>query len=185
MSKEEPLRLETDRCRLRPVGAGDLDDVYRVFASNPSFLTLREDIAAAPGGYDPVAVRQYWELADLDPDRHLLLAADRETGTTVGLVDFVDRSPADGLPWIGLVMVHRSHQRRGIGSEIVRAMMAHLASMGNPGVRMAVIEGNQPGLGFARSVGFQGYGGAEASTPGASRRVVLMELPLPLSPPES
>lgn len=161
--------------------ADDLEHVCLIFQSNPDFLALREDIAASPGGYDLASVKRYWELATLDPERHLLVAADKETGATMGLVDFVSQSPADGLPWIGLVITHRSHQRLGVGSEALRAVASYLASQEHPAVRMAVTDGNETGLKFAHSFGFADYGTATTPTPGTTRRIVLMELLL--SPP--
>lgn len=170
--------LETDEFWLREVVADDLEDVHLVFESNPGFLALRADIGATPGGYDLASVKQYWEMAALDPQRHLLVVADKETDMILGLVDFVDQSPADGMPWIGLVMIHRSHQRRRVGAAALQAVAAYLASQGHSAVRMAVIEGNKAGLGFARSAGFEDYGSAAIPTPSAARRIVLLELAL-------
>ena len=50
---------------LREVDTGDLQDVHRVFASNPDFLALREEMAP----YDLESVTRYWEVATLDPGR--------------------------------------------------------------------------------------------------------------------
>ena len=165
--------FETERLLLREAERADLPDVHGMFASNPEFLALRDDIAS----YDLAAVTRYWEMATLDPDRHVLVIVDKEAGAPVGLVDFARRSPADGLPWIGLVMTHGHHQGRGVGTEAVRAVTDHLASEGHTAVRMAVVEGNEAGLEFARRVGFEAYGHSAApmGTPG---QVVLLELPL-------
>ncbi len=157
MAHDESLELETDRLQMREVVADDVELLHQVFESNQDFLAFREDIASAPGGYDLASVERYWEMARLDPNRHLLMVEDKATGASVGLVDLVSRSPADGLPWIGLVMTHRSYQRRGVASEAMGAVTAHLATQGHPAVRMAVIEGNEVGLSFARRVGFEGY----------------------------
>ena len=159
----------------------DVEDICAVFASNPDFVALRDNVAAPPGGYDPASVKQYCDGALLDPLRHLLVATDKESGTTVGLVDFVDRSPADGVPWIGLVIIHQSHQRAGAGSSVVQAIASHLASRGHSVVRMAVMEGNESALRFVRHVGCEEYASASVPTRGGSREAVLFELFLPLS----
>lgn len=167
----EPLRLATDRLLLREVGIGDLRELHRVFVSNPEFLSMREEIAT----YDLESVTRYWEAATLDPERHVLLVVHKNTGIVIGLVDFVEQSPADGKPWIGLVMIHRDHQRRGFGTEAVHAVTDLVGSQGHRGVRMGVIADNEAGLAFARRVGFEAFGQAGATAEG-NRRVSLMEL---------
>lgn len=179
MSTSARFQLHSARFELREAEASDLDDIHAVFASRPEFLALREDIAAASPGYDRNAVKTYCDMAMLDPDRHLLVIVDRVTSARVGLVDFVIQSPADGLPWIGLVMTHRAHGRQGVASEAVEALAEYLASQGRRAVRMAVMEASATGLEFAHNVGFEDFGTATAS-PG-NREVVLMELALPWS----
>jgi RimJ/RimL family protein N-acetyltransferase len=169
------MELTTERLQLRDAEAEDLEHVHRAFSSNPDFLELRPDIAAA-GGYDLASVRRYWEGAQFDRVRHVLVVLDGETDETVGLIDFVTESPADGYPWIGLVLVDRDRQRHGIGTEAVGAVAAHLRQQGHAVVRMAVMEGNEAGLAFARSAGFEAV--ADAPTMGPRGRVLLMELDL-------
>ena len=175
LSYPSAMELETERLLLREAEAADLEHIHRVFLSNPDFLELRPDIAAS-GGYDLASVRRYWEGAQLDPVRHVLVVVDGETGKSVGLIDFVTESLADGYPWIGLVLVHRDRQRNSIGTEAVAAVAANLREEGHPVVRMAVIEGNEVGLAFARSVGFVAVTDAPTVSPEA--RVVVMELDL-------
>ena len=172
METGEPLRLGTDRLLLREVDTDDLQDVHRVFASNPDFLALREEMAP----YDLESVTRYWEVATLDPRRHVLLVVHRNTGIAIGVVDFVDQSPADGKPWIGLVMIHGGQQRHGFGTEAVRAVTGFVGSQGHRGVHMAVIEDNETRSAFARHAGFEAYGQAGAAAEGTNRRVALMEL---------
>lgn len=168
----EPLSLNTDRLLLREVDTGDLQDVHRVFASNADFLQLREEIAS----YDLQSVTRYWEAASLDPDRHVLLVVHKNTGIVIGLLDFVDQSPTDGKPWIGLVMIHTGHQRRGFGTEAVHAVTDLVGSRGHHTVRMAVIDDNETGLAFARHVGFEASWRAGTAVEGTNERVTLMEL---------
>jgi RimJ/RimL family protein N-acetyltransferase len=173
------MELETERLLLGEAVAADVEHVHRVFSSNPDFLKLRPDIAAA-GGYDLASVRRYWEGAQLDPVRHVLVVLDGETSETVGLIDFVTESPTDGYPWIGLVLVHRGYQRHGIGTEAVAAVAAHLREEGHPVVRMAVIKGNEVGLAFACSVGFEAVADAPTVGPGAQVLVMELDLSVPL-----
>ena len=166
--------------RLREVTTEDLDEICAVFESNPDFLLLRAEAVASSGGYEPAAVRQYCEGALLDPGRHLLVVADEESRTTLGLVDFIDLSPADDVPWIGLVIVHRSHQRLGAGTAAVQAVAAHLASQGHSVARMAVIKEYEVGLSFVRSLGCDEYATASVLTDHELGSALLFELALPL-----
>ena len=179
MSEDDSPRLETDRFLLRAIARTDLEQVHPVFESNPAFLALREEVATSAEGYDLTALQRYWEGAMLDPARHLLLVADKGTEAVVGVVDFVDESPADGMPWIGLLLIHRDHQRRGVATAVLRAVGAHLVSAGHSAVRMATDDGNEAGLAFLRSVGCQDYGAASIPTMGEDRRALLLELALP------
>ncbi len=172
MTTGEPLRLGTDRLLLREVDSGDLQDLHRVFASNPDFLQLREEIAS----YDLASVARYWEVASFDPGRHVLLVVHKNTGIAIGLLDFVDQSPTDGKPWIGLVMIHQGHQRHGFGTEAVHAVTDLIGSRGHRKLRMAVIEDNEQGLAFARHLGFEAYGQAGAVEEERDEGVALMEL---------
>ena len=169
------MDLKTERLLLRGAETADLGHIHEAFLSNPDFVELRPDIAAS-GGYDLASVRQYWEDAQLDPMRHVLVVVNGETGESVGLIDFVTESLLDGYPWIGLVLVHLDRQRHSIGTEAVAAVAAHLREESHPAVRMAVIEGNEVGLAFASSLGFVAVTDAPTVRPGA--RVVVMELDL-------
>ena len=103
---------------------------------------------------------------------------DRATNSTVGLVDFVEELPADGLPWIGLVIVDHPAQRQGLGSEALTTVIAGLGSASHPTVHMAVMEANAPCLTFAESIGFTAYDTATAATSRGTQSVILMELRL-------
>ena len=167
--------LRTERLVLREAAAGDLDGVRNVFSSNPEFLELRPEIAAA-GGYDLDAVRRYWEGAQLDPVRYLLVICEAQTDETIGIVDFVTESPADGFPWIGLVVIGAGHQRRKYAAEVLAAVGDLLVARGHSVMRMAVIEGDETGVAFAHRAGFETL--MSAPTAWLGRRALLMEYDL-------
>lgn len=175
---DEPPELETTRFRLRPAVAADLEQIHAIFQSNPDFLALRRDIAAVSRSYDLAEVTSYWEQATLQPDRHLLVITNKPTGAAIGLLDFVVESPADGLPWLGLIIVHHMQQRRGVASEALGAVVQHLASRGCPALRMAVTEGNTTGAAFGVSFGFESYATAATPAANAESHIILMELRL-------
>lgn len=168
-------KLKSDRLCLKEATIGDHRRIHRLFASNPSFLSLRRDIADTPTGYDVESVARYCETAMFDAARHLLIAVDRSTDEPIGLVDFVEASPADGHAWLGLILVAGEHHRQGYGSEMVRAICGRLGANGCPKVRVAVLEDNQPGREFLAELGFAPYDAAPIATTPESGPAVLME----------
>ncbi len=173
VTSDDSFGAAADRYWLRDATADDLVDVHAVFASNPEFLALRKDIAAQ-GGYDLASVTRWWEAAALDPQRHLRVVTAESTGVIVGLVDYVDESPADGMPWIGLILVESRHQRHGVGTAALRTTLEELASRGHRTVRAAVMAANETGLGFARHAGFTVIGSSTALA-GTAQHVILLE----------
>mgnify|MGYP001591626937 FL=1 len=167
--------MKSDRRCLKEATIGDPRRIPRIFASNPSFLSLRRDIADSPTGYDLESVARYCETAMFDAARHLLLAEDKSSGEAIGLIDFVEVSPADGHAWIGLILVGGEHHRQGYGAEMVLAICRRLRSTGKADVRVAVLEDNQPGRDFLDRLGFSPYDAAAISTTPESGPAILMQ----------
>ena len=167
--------MKSDRLCLKEATIGDHRRIHRIFASNPDFLSLRRDIADTPTGYDLESVARYCETAMFDAARHLLLAVDKTSGEPIGLIDFVEASPADGHPWIGLILVGGDHHHQGYGSEMVGAICRRLKSTGKSSVRVAVLESNQPGQEFLGRLGFRPYDAAAITTTPESGPAILME----------
>ena len=91
-------------------------------------------------------------------------------GDPVGVLDWLEENPADGRPWIGLVMIRADAQGRGFGTEAAEALLRRL-----PGpVRMGVIVGNEAGLALARRLGLRRVS-AVARQMNAREEVVVYE----------
>ena len=84
----------------------------------------------APGVFDG-PVQQRWTREFLADARHHLIVA-REDGVVVGMVTAVDYVHPDKAPqlWINEIGVAPSHQRRGIGRQLLDAMLAHGRTLG-------------------------------------------------------
>jgi RimJ/RimL family protein N-acetyltransferase len=67
----------------------------------------------------------------------------------------MDENPNDGVPWIGLVMVHAEHQRRGLGAEALRGLADHGRDHGWTRLREGVLGGNDAGMALARALGMR------------------------------
>jgi aminoglycoside 6'-N-acetyltransferase I len=84
----------------------------------------------APGVFDD-PVQPHWTRDFLlDPRHHLVVALDH--GVVVGMASAVDYVHPDKAPqlWINEVGVAPSHQRRGIGRQLLDAILAHGRALG-------------------------------------------------------
>ncbi len=169
---ESPL-IRSPRLVLRELGTADLPSLLPVFLSNPDFLALRGGSGVPPDGYDLETLERDWAVGRLDPLRHQLgMWLEEEL---VGILDYVEESPGDGCAWVGLVMVHADHQRRGLATEALQALSEQAQRDGRPAVRMGVMRDDPSGMAFAGQAGFTSYGTAIATTAAGEQPVVLME----------
>ncbi|MDI3298402.1 MAG: GNAT family protein [Bacillota bacterium] len=168
--------LTTKRLLLRELGAQDLESVLPVFTSNSEYLLMTEGATGTPGYYDLGMLQRDWQIAQQMPGRHMLGAYARGQRDAVAVADFMEASPYDGLPWLGLVEVHRAYQGKGYGGEVMEALLQHFQSeMQWARVRAAVSSRNDGGLAFARRYGFAPYGYDERRSPAGVEQVILLE----------
>lgn len=131
--------------------SAEIAEVAELYASNP-------DYCRAAGEYDPAAIPADRLAADLRAESdveggEVLLARD-ERGRLVGLLCLLDRNPADGRPWIGLLMVHGGVRRRGLGRRLAALAEQRFRARGEDGVRLAVLENTPSSLAFWRALGW-------------------------------
>ncbi|MFB7223466.1 GNAT family N-acetyltransferase [Streptomyces sp. NPDC056227] len=139
---------------LSPLGFSpeELAEVVDLYASNPEYCR-------AAGEYDPENVQADQVEADLREEAgtdgcEVLLALDAQ-GQLVGLLCLLDRHPADGHPWIGLLLVHGSLHHKGFGRLLADLVEERFRSEGRDGIRLAVLENNPSALAFWSSLGWQ------------------------------
>ena len=143
--------FETERLVVRELSDHELEAVLPVYLGNGAYLALTSGFAGEPGRYDLESLERDFALARITPGRHLAGVYARDGGEPVGVLDWLDENPADGTPWIGLVMVRPDRQRHGFGSEAVEGLLERLSGR----VRMGVIVGNEAGLALVRRLGFE------------------------------
>ncbi|MFD9504449.1 GNAT family N-acetyltransferase [Streptomyces sp. NPDC060035] len=132
--------------------AEEIAEVVELYASNPEYCR-------AAGEYDPENIQADRVEADLREEAgtegcKVLLARDGQ-GQLVGLLCLLDRHPTDGRPWIGLLMVHGSFHRKGIGRLLTDLVEERYRSEERNGIRLAVLENNPAALNFWSSLGWQ------------------------------
>lgn len=139
-----------------------LAELTALYASNRDFHALSGDFPD-PDDVRPeqVAAALNEELAN--PDVEVLLARDRAGGRLVGVVITLARhpDPADPDPWIGLLLVEASEQRRGYGRELAGLVEERFRGAGRVGVRLAVLDSNPKGLAFWTALGYEVIGRRE------------------------
>lgn len=131
-----------------------LTELTALYASNHVFHALSGDF---PDPHDIRPEQVARALADelAVPDAEVLVA--RSEGRVVGIGITLHRhpDPADTDPWIGLLMVDAGQQRKGHGRKFVAKIEERLRGDGRDGVRIAVLEGNEAGLAFWGSLGYE------------------------------
>jgi RimJ/RimL family protein N-acetyltransferase len=141
----------TERLRFAEVTEDDLDDLFAIHAGNPEYAALTEGSQGEAGHYDREMLERDWHLGTLQADRHQLIGR-LEDGRAAVWLDLLDRNPNDGHPWIGLLMVDRGLQGRGLGREAAGAAEELLA--GGPAVRAGVIPANDGAVAFWQRLGY-------------------------------
>jgi RimJ/RimL family protein N-acetyltransferase len=163
---------------MRAVEEADLDGLLGVYLSSPEVLAVTEGSAGEPGRYDRgMLERDVW-MSQLDPLRHTHGLFLRGTGACVGVIDWIDEHPDDRCPWIGLVMVHAAHRRRGYAREAVSALAGHGRTAGWGRLRAAAIEGDAAATGLLRAAGMHEVDRRTGRFAAGERSLVVMELAL-------
>lgn len=172
------IELESERLYMREITADDVEKVLPVHLSNPDFLRQMEGSEGEAGRYDLARWQRDWQIAQMMPGRHTLacyLKDTGETGEAVGYVEYLEEHD-DGAPWIGVLTIHRAHQRQGLGTEAFRRLMEHFReAYGWSLLHAGVLENNEAGLGFARHLGFQPIGQHTSRMSGGIQPFIVFE----------
>ncbi|MEV6169132.1 GNAT family N-acetyltransferase [Streptomyces sp. NPDC051954] len=137
-----------------------LTELTALYASNREFQALSGDFPD-PDDIRPeqVAVSLAEELAN--PEAEVLLA--RSEGALVGVAITLAHhpDPADPDPWIGLLMVDATAQRRGYGRRLASLVEDRFRVEGRTAVRLAVLDNNPRALAFWTALGYETIGHRE------------------------
>jgi RimJ/RimL family protein N-acetyltransferase len=167
----------TERLEVRGIEEADIEGVHDVYLSNPQLIAVTEGSAGEPGRYDRGMLERDLWMSELDDNRHtagLFLHAD---GGCAGVIDWVDRDD-DGVPSIGLVMVHARHQRRGYGREAVQGLIAAGRGWGWKRLRASALAADPATVGLFQAVGMAERDRRTVAFAAGERSVVMFELEL-------
>jgi RimJ/RimL family protein N-acetyltransferase len=166
----------TERLDVRGVEERDVDGLLGVYRSNPEVLALTEGSAGEPGRYDRGMLERDLWMSELDEARHTAGLFLRDGGACVGVIDWLE--PDAASPWIGLVMVHAEHQRRGYGREAVLGLIAAGREAGWTRVRATALAEDPATTGLYRAVGLREIDRRMSAFAAGERSVVVFELEL-------
>lgn len=166
------VEITTSRLAIRPLASDELREALEVYLSQLEYVALVEGSAGEPGHYEIDMLERDWAVAQITPGRVMAGIRLVETGGLVGLLDWIDPNPDDGLPWIGLILVAAAYTHCGYAREAVEGL---LLDTGWPVVREGVIASNRAGLGLAHALGFERYGETEKLLAGGPTTIVLFE----------
>ena len=167
----------TERLEVRAVEEADIEGLLDVYLSNPQVVAVTEGSAGEPGRYDRGMLERDLWLSELDENRHTAGLFLRDTGTCVGVIDWVDRGRHGG-PSIGLVMVHAEHQRRGYGREGVLGLIAKGRRAGWTRLRASALASDPATTGLYEAVGMREVDRHPAAFAAGERSVAVFELEL-------
>ena len=140
---------------VRPLTQNDIPDVLELYTGNPEYFaycppppseaTVRADMLALPPAKEM-------------RDKHFIgfYAKDR----LAAVMDLIDRYPDDETALIGLLMVNRNWQGKGVGAYIVQRISEALRAQGFRRIRIGVIKTNLRARSFWRKQGFCAIGNA-------------------------
>lgn len=148
------LRLSTRRLVVDAVAEDDLDRLTEVRRSNPRHLARTEGTAGQPGLFDRSKLERDLAVAAMDPAREVAAVRAGPGGAPIGLVEVLRRHPDDQRTWIGSLVLHGDHQRRGHGREVVEAVVDWARAHGTEPVRAAVDEDDEAARAFLAAMGF-------------------------------
>ncbi len=157
-----------------------------VYAATPGYWALYD----LPGCPPDQAARDLAAVAAEAPGRTMLgivrpadSAAPDASAELVGVIDFRRHWPAEGVAYIGMLMVAEPLQRRGIGRQAWQLLRPWLAgSAGMTKVRLGVEQFNHSALKFWTSLDFKLTGESDRVKIG-EKFVRLLYLELALHPP--
>lgn len=160
------IELETERLRLREATADDLPALLSVYLSNPDFVRMNEGSRGEQGYYDLEMFQRDWQIVQMMPGARMLGIWLKETGEPVGMAQFLDENPDDGMPWLGVLQIAGPLHRQGFGTEAFERLAEYLrAERGWKALRLGVRVQNIPALAFWRHLGFHALGSADAHAP--------------------
>ena len=144
----------TERLDAVPAADADLDRLLDVYRSNPDTLAVTEGSAGEPGRFDRGMLERDLWMAELEPGRTAAALVARAGAGVVGAIDWIERHPARGLPWVGALLIAAAHQRQGLGREALEGLAAHGRRLGWRSLGAGALADDPRAVAFLAACGF-------------------------------
>ena len=145
------MQLESDiltpRLRIRTYMSADRDFILALWGDRENGKYM---IDPATEHQDERYLAAVDEMAD-DPEGYYLVAELQESGAPVGTCCAF---PEAGGNWDIGYCIHKTHWRQGLGTEMVRGLIAWIESQGGRSVTGEVADDNAPSVALLRKLGF-------------------------------
>ena len=139
--------------KARKLTEADIPDILDLYSGNTEYFmhcppspnreTVKEDMVALPPKKE-AADKYFIGIFD---DNFL-----------VAVIDLIDRYPDNRTAFIGLLMVSKSYQRKGIGTYITKALSQTLVAEGYSRIKLGYVKTNLSARSFWLKQGFQPTG---------------------------
>jgi len=145
--------FEVERLRVAILNESHISQAQAVFEDSHDYIRLVKGQAPHPDE----AGQLFRELPpDKDfNDKYILGFLDAD-GHMIAIADVVRDYPREGIWFIGLLLVRRSHRNHGLGEEIFRGMERWCQDQGAHSLRLAIVSQNEAGHRFWTRLGFRG-----------------------------
>jgi GNAT superfamily N-acetyltransferase len=107
----------------------------------PSSTAARDEFDAVPGGK---TTQDKYIFGLFDPQNDL-----------IGMIESIRHYPDNQTWWLGLMMLSPKQRGQGLGSEFYQAFENWVSAQGVKQVSLSVVEANELGLQFWKSLGFE------------------------------
>lgn len=118
-----------------------------IMNSNPEFnlISIGKETLEAED-----MLQSYREGQEVQAERFLI----KVDNDCVGIIEFCMCNPNDRKPWLGLLVIHKSHQRKGYAKQANRLFETFMKQRAVTEVRLGVISTNYGAIEFWRSIGY-------------------------------
>lgn len=135
---------------IRKITGDDYEDLYNLQLTNPDYfsymqeheVTVEECIKGTKALPPNTSLNQKFYMGFYSEDKLEII------------MDLIVDYPDKGIVWIGLLMVDAKLKRRGLGREVMLALIKLLLSNSFYSIQLGVIESNYSALSFWNSLNF-------------------------------
>ena len=143
------IRELSESLEVRFLNDTDIDEVFDVYKSNPFYFQYMNIVPEKKTVLDDMKMLPRGKGME---DKFFLGFYGEEK--LIAVMDLIFQYPNEKTAFIGLFMMERFHQGKGIGSKIIRETEKYLVRNGFGYIRLAFIRGNKESEGFWRKNGF-------------------------------